>query len=130
MTITYAGFATTLAGLTVTGVSTKLTEPPAIDTSGNYPMMFPRVPSVERAAVALNGSAGLKTVTCELVIVIERDSLSTPYTKYAATVAMIDALDTALATEMVASNEIDGWTITPEINEYGWTIIATVEGSG
>jgi hypothetical protein len=93
-------------------------------------MMFPRVPSVERAAIALNGNPGLKSVTCELVIVVERDSMSEPYTKYAATVAMLDALDTALATEMADNNEIDGWTITPEINEYGWTIVATVEGTG
>jgi hypothetical protein len=130
MSITYQSFAATLAGLTVTGITTSLTEPPAIDTSGNYPMMFPRVPSVERGAITLASSAGLKTVTCELVIVVERDSLSTPYTKFSTTMAILDALDTALVTEMVANNVIDSWTIDPEINEYGWTLVATVEGSG
>ena len=130
MAITYAGFATSISGLTITGVNTKLSVPPSVDSSGNYPMSFPRIPTATREVVTFEGGAGLKSVSCELVIVIERDSLSTPVTKYAATVAMIDAIDTALATEMAANQDIVSWTITSESNEYGWVLVATVEGRG
>ena len=130
VSLTYAGFSATLSGLTITGVATKYAYTPNIDTSGNYPMLFPRIPAAERAAITLTSAAGLKNVTGEIVVVIERDTLGTASSRYAETAAMVDAIDTALATEAAANHQIDSWTITPEINEYGWSLVATVEGSG
>lgn len=127
--MTYASFVSTLAGLTVTGVKRAYTAPPTVDTSANYPIMFPRLPTASREAVSLASSAGLRSVTCDLVVVLARDVLDTSTARFATATALIDALDTALATEMAAHNQIDRWEIRPEVNEYGWSLIATVEAS-
>ena len=129
MAFTYAGFAETLASLTVTGVATKYEAPPAIDSVSNYPAMYPNLPSSERGAETLTSASGLKHATCELVVLVSRDALGTRGGNFDDTVALIDALDTALATEAAANNQIDRWTIVPEANEYGWSIVATVEAS-
>ena len=130
MAFTYIDFVANLAGMTVSGVKKSLTYPPAIDASVQYPLMFPRLPSVNREAITLASASGLKTATAELVVVVERDALNLNETKFSTAIALIDALDSALITEQAARKEIDAWTIRPEVTDYGWSLIAIVEGSG
>ena len=125
----YAEFAATLAALDVSGVATKYTAPPAVDSVTNYPAMFPNLPSNERASETLTSASGLKRATCELVLLVARDALGTRDGNFDAAVALIDAIDTALATEAAANHQIDNWSIVPEVNDYGWALVATVEAS-
>jgi len=77
----------------------------------------------------MSSSTGLREATAELVIVVERDTMSTNVLKFAETLALIDALDAALAAEAAANNYIDRWTITPQVTDWGWSLVTTVEAS-
>ena len=130
--MTYAGLVAHLAAMSVTGIAAtqRRSSPPAIDTSGNYPLSYPRLPAVNRDLLTVGPQAGLDTATVEYVIVIARDTLDVASVRFSDTLAMIDNLNAALNTEMIAHNEIVGWTIQPQITEYGWSLVATVEPTG
>ena len=128
--MTYAGLVAHLAAMTVTGVTTKLSSPPDIDTSGNYPMSYPRLPAVNRELLTVGPTMGLDTATIEYVVVIARDTIDVASKRFSDTLAMIDNLNAALNTEMTTNNEIVAWAIQPQITEYGWSLVATVEATG
>lgn len=122
-------FVNTLAALSVTGVTRNYTEPPQQVNSTDLPCMWPMVPDAEREIISLTSGAGLLTVTCDLMILIEMELQDRNSVKFSATLAIIDALDAALAAETDAG--IDGWNISSNFDEKNnWQIIATVIGSG
>ena len=126
---TYTAFAAALASITVAGVTTYEDEPPNIETNTNFPIMYPRLPTVDREILTLGYKVGLKTASCDLVILVAHDSLGTPAVKFSTAIALLDALDAALESN-TSSVGIDRWTITPEITDYQWALVASVEGSG
>ena len=130
---TYAAYVTALASIAVTGVSKAYTDPPRTISMAERPLSYPRIPSQERTAVTLTSVAGLKQATAELVFVINAESLDTRAVTFAEILALIDAIDTALATN-AASLGIDRWTIAPDYETIGgtvyWVLVATVEASG
>lgn len=122
-------FVNTLAALSVTGVTRNYTEPPQQVNSTDLPCMWPMVPDAEHEIISLTSGAGLLTVTCDLMILIEMELQDRNSVKFSATLAIIDALDAALAAETDAG--IDGWNISSNFDEKNnWQIIATVIGSG
>jgi len=130
--MTYAGLVANLAAMEVTGIPAgqRLSSPPAIDTSGNYPISYPRLPVANRELLTVGPRVGLNEATIEYVVVITRDTLNAASVRFSDTLTMIDRLNAALNTEMLANNEIVSWTIQPQVTEYGWSLVATVEATG
>ena len=122
-------FVNTLSALSVTGVTRNYTEPPQQVNSTDLPCMWPMIPDAQREIISLTSAGGLLTVTCDLIILIEMELQDRNSVKFAATLALIDALDAALAAETDAG--IDSWTISSNFDEQNnWQILATVIGSG
>jgi len=132
---TYSAFVTSLAGLTVTGVRTKQAFPPVAHNSGDMPLMYPRWPRAENGNITLAGNRGLKQGTCELVIAISPVLQGTNQSNYAAAIALVDALETALAAAILGLG-IDEWSIAVEMDTGAeadspeWRIVALVTASG
>jgi hypothetical protein len=68
------------------------------------------------------------------VIVVEPYRQGTNVANFATCVALVDAVETALATN-ANTYEIDRWNIALQIEEYGidrphWQLVVRVEGSG
>ena len=130
MALTYGGFITNLMAMSVTGVASTSAAPPRVDASANYPQMFPRLPEGEREILTVGSTAGLTSAVVDVVVVIERDALNLSETNFDDTVTIMDALNSALVTEAAANNEIDSWSFEALQTEWGWSVVARVEGSG
>lgn len=133
MSLTFASLASTLGGLTVTGVTVG-THPPQRIPSGNLPIAYPRLPNGEQAAAAFNGADGLDVLACEFVILVETAAQNTNVTNYADTITYMDRLNAALKAAMTANHVIDGWAVRMDIEFIGetayWAVVATVRASG
>ena len=126
---TFAGFVQDVANLTVTGVRRKLLAPPAVMGTADLPLSYPRIPS--QVHTYRTFSETNRTGTLELVIVIAPDTLNLRGTVFAEACALVDNLNTALATLPV----VDRWSVRlgAETFDGGATahtvLVATVEGS-
>lgn len=133
MALTFAFLASTLGGLTVTGVTVQAYPPQRIP-SGNLPIAYPRFPTGEQAAAAFNGQDGLDVLACEFVILVETVGQSNNVTNYADTITYMDRLNAALKAAMSANHVIDGWAVRMDIEFIGetayWAVVATVRASG
>ena len=128
---TYAAFVPALMDMTVSGVEKTLDEPPS--QIATLPLMYPRLPTGDGAMEAFHSSAGLLSGTCEVVIVIEALRQNLQSVNFAAALAMMDALSTALKTN-AGDIGIDSWQMQVEQDIIGdtayWLLVATVEASG
>lgn len=125
----YATFVAALTDLTITGVTRVHDEPPHQLNTADLPAMYPRLPEQENEVISLGGTVGLATRTCELVFLVEPAMQNTNAANFAATVALVDAIETALTGLSVGS--IDRWTIRQETATFGdtpyWALVASVE---
>lgn len=132
MAITVTGFLSTLAGLSITGVSEQATPPQQIN-SASLPIGYPRLPTSESDMAVFSGGDGLRRVSCEYVILVSPATLSRNSTNHGAAATAMDNLHSALETEMAANQQIDGWAMRMEIEGIGdaayWAVVATVEAS-
>ncbi|KKN74777.1 hypothetical protein LCGC14_0386700 [marine sediment metagenome] len=129
---TYAAFVPTLMDISVSGVTTKLDEPPT-QLSGGLPLMYPRLPTGHGEIVAFDVSSGLLEATCELVIVIEPVLQNLQAVNFAAALSLMDALDTGLRAGADGVG-IDSWEMRIVEETIGdtayWLLITAVEASG
>lgn len=130
---TYAAFVSAVAGLTITGVKRKYTSPPGVIGDADLPVSYPRIRSMNNDTVTIGGTSGLDRGAMDLVVVVQKEDVNTNAANFAATVAMVDAINTA----MVAAIEtigIDRWEIREEDVTIGqsdcWALVVTVEASG
>jgi hypothetical protein len=131
---TYDDLRTSLAALTVTGVTVKKASWPAILNDADMPLMFPRQPRATGQNVALGQVGGLKAATCELVIVVGAFTLDLHEENVERSWGLIDALDTVLRAS-IDDLGLDGWTIAVTDEEFPngavyWVVTATIEASG
>lgn len=130
---TYAAFISTISGLTITGVTTKLAYIPAAGYTGNLPISFVRLPGggINPETLTTCSTDG-KTRTVELVVVLEPTGQGNPSLNYAATVAMMDYVEAALDTLGDSPMAIMEYQIRAEGIALGdathWAVVATVTG--
>lgn len=130
---TYAAFVSGLAGLTISGVTRKYTEPPGTVGDADMPISYPRITSQNNETLTIGQVGGLDRGTADLVVVVERYEVNSNAANFAATVAMVDAINTAMKAA-IDTLGIDRWEIRPEDVTIGtsqcWALVVTVEASG
>jgi len=131
---TYAAFVSALVGLTVTGVKRKFAAPPTQLNTADLPAMYPRIPQAAEGGLTAEGQGGWPRLTGELVFVIEPIGQSRQPSNFAATVTMIDAINTTLRAATLTKSK-HSWTVRREgVNLGGdtdyWALVATVIGNG
>ena len=133
MTITsYTTFSAGLAALSVTGVTRQLTAPPASLETADLPTSWPGLPRGEEPAFTFQTPAGWPTLICDLIIAIEPVGQNTQSANYTATVAIMDALSTALR-GLSLGRTMPTWIINANVQvivggaNY-WAVVATVSG--
>lgn len=130
----YADFVTGLAALNVTGVTKKVESPPVQVNTAQLPMMFVRLPTGANQTALMTGSAGLKTATCELVILVEAQQQNTTPRNFALVLTLLDAMETALQAAAAADAVIENWNIRQDMEvtsetTFYWALVASVTGS-
>ena len=130
--MTYTEYAAMLSGLTIAGVTKAYSAPPTQLSTAQLPAMWPRLPSGETTIATMTGAAGLPSLTCDLVIAVEAYGQNTQPANYAKALAIIDALQAALADEAL-DGVVDTWQMRLDVEQIGdtayWAIVATVTGS-
>ena len=130
---TYAAFASAVASVSVSGVTTAETAPPSQVSTAVLPMSYPRLPELTREIVSFGYTFGLDASTVEIVFLIEPLMQNTNSANFATLTAMVDAIDTAYA-NAAADVGINQWTIRQETAVLSdtpyWALVATVEASG
>lgn len=130
--MTYTEYVATLAGLSITGVVKAYSAPPTQLSTAQLPAQWARLPSGETAIASMGGQMGLPSLTCDLVIAVEVIGQNTQPANYAKCLAVIDALQAALADEALGG-VVDTWTMRIDGEAIGdtayWVIVATVTGS-
>ena len=130
---TYAAFTTALAGLTVTGVTRKFTEPPESSGTADLPASWPGLPRGDEHPITFTSEGGWSTCVCDLVIAVEAVGQNTQSANYASTMTIIDALSTALRGTTIGRTKLL-WTISANVQVIVagtpyWAVVATVAGS-
>ena len=130
--MTYSAFLAGLAGLVVTGVTKRFSEPPAQLNNAQLPAQYVGLPSANTNVVTLTSLNDLLTVTAELRIAIEPLAQNMQSANWTKTVGLLDALQTALVAN-AAALALDEWRIGVEVAAIGdvayWVIVANVTGS-
>lgn len=130
---TYAAFATAVASVAVSGVTTKETAPPSQVSTAILPVSYPRLPELSREIVSFGYTFGLDNSAVEVVFLIEPLMQNTNSANFSAMTALVDAIDTAYAAA-ASGIGIDRWTIRQETAVLSdtpyWALVATVEASG
>lgn len=133
MAFTYAGFVADLADLVVTGVVRNYDHPPEQIETADLPALYVRLPAGENGTVTLTALGGLRTATCEMVIAVEPVQQNQNEPNFAATVALLDAVEDALTASALTIG-VDQWSMRMEVDYLGdtayWLLIASVQGSG
>lgn len=132
MAFSYTIFTNNLAGMTISGVTKRYTAPPSSLSTASLPASYPRFPGGNTPVITFTGVGGMVAATVELCVVMEPVRQGSNATNFTASIAMLDAIDTALRTNTTYG--IDRWTIQQEMVTEGdtsyWHIVARVEGSG
>ena len=131
---TFTAFVTALANLSVTGVNRKYEYVPA--SLSDMPCQWPQIPTGENPLITFEGSGGWPVMRAELVVVVEAVAQNTQPGNFAATLAMMDNLSTALrgvAAGTLAKSKptfaIRMAIVTVAQTDY-WAAIATVDVNG
>jgi hypothetical protein len=128
----FATFTAGLAALSVTGVTRKFSNPPASLATADLPAMWPGLPQGNEPAWTFDGGGGWPELTCELIIAVEPVNQGTQAQNYAAMIAQLDYLCTALRAASLGRAKIT-WSVQANAqvqvaDTVYWAIIATVSG--
>jgi len=132
--ITLRTFVDGLEALSITGVTRSYLQGPP--TSGpvtaDLPALFIAYPTLTGSRLTLGNQGGNGTLTAQLYILVEPVAQNMQGANYDATVAMVDALETALIAAACSIGGALSWSVrvtTFEVaGEAYWTVIADMEG--
>ncbi len=128
---TYASFISTVAGVTIVGVTTKLDYEPVGQHTPDLPVSFPRLPGGTRNHQTATSCMGdEKERICELVVALEPLGQGTEESNFDATVAMMDTVETALDTLYTSGEYVFTYEIAAGAELVGevahWAVTATL----
>ena len=128
---TYVSFISTVAGVTITGVTTKLDYTPLAGHTPDVPVSFPRLPGgVRNHQTSTTCMGDQKERACDLVIALEPMGQGTEETNFDATIAMMDYVETALDTLYTGGSYDFTYEITAGAEFVGevnhWAVIASL----
>jgi hypothetical protein len=133
MSYTIADFMQQLAALDVNGVIRKLASPPDRIASADLPLQFVAPPTADVNAISFTSVMGLRSITCDLVIIVAPSASNRTSENVSAAVALADAVHVALA-QSAASFGIDEFAINISEQQFAeavfWVVTTTVTGSG
>lgn len=138
MATTFTTFVDALEAVAVTGVNRYYTAgPPQSLNSSDLPAKFVQLPRGDDATITFGSLGGWPTLTADIVIAVEAVGQNVSAANFPATVAMMDALMTAMSlaeacgtfTKSVPTYTIRQTVIPVAGNDY-WAVIATVTGRG
>jgi hypothetical protein len=129
-------FVTTLAGLSVSGVTRAYTYPPLQIGTADLPASFVRPPQSDYSPLSTCDDIA-DEITCQLVVAIEAAGQNVQPTNYAAMLTIADALNAALKAGYTSLGALVTWTIAAQDREpvivggtpY-WGVTATVTKRG
>lgn len=131
-------FVNNLADLTITGVNRNYDGAPANVEAADLPALFPRAVEGSDGQLTSGTYGGWPTLTCELVVLVEKAGLSTVPANHQLVVDLIDNTNTALRMAVDTTKYGKGplsWTwelSTDEVvgeTQY-WAVVFRVEGHG
>ena len=129
---TYSGFLSGLAGLSVTGVTKRFSEPPAQLSSAQLPAQYVALPDGSTSVATFSGVSGLTECVAQIRIVIEPLGQNTQSANWTKATTLIDAMQAAIATN-ANTLDIDSWKMAINVEPIGdaayWVIVAEVTGS-
>jgi hypothetical protein len=138
MTATYSTFIAAIAGMTVSGVTRKYTEPPASISTADLPCSFPMLPSGADTVLTF-GNAGVvggqqSSFTCDLVFAYEAMGQGTQNQNFGGLVTLMDAVVTASRaltrpTQGPMTYSLRVAPVSVAGNDY-WAIVETWTGVG
>jgi hypothetical protein len=129
---TYAAFAAAYGALVVTGVSRRYDHVPASVNATDLPAQFVRLPNGGRDSGSVSTCAGSgKSRSIELVVLVEAVGLNNAEPNFDATIAVMDALETAIA-GMTKPLPVIGYELRSVGLRVGdtdyWAVVATITG--
>jgi hypothetical protein len=134
---TITAFATALAGLTITGVTTKLAEPPASLNTADLPASFPKRIEIAGEPMTFGYHGGWPTLRSDLFIAVNPTAQGTQAANYTLVKTLMDASDAALraAVGVLGKGPLTysirgGDTIINVAGTDYWAIIISVEAHG
>ena len=133
---TLTAFVTALGSLTVTGVLHTFSGPPTSLNDADLPSMWVQLPMSDEAPLTLDGVGGWPVLKAQIVIAYQASAQGTQAENWAGTLAMLDALATALhnTTRGQLSKGALSWSVKPgQVTVAGvdyWAVVADVVGNG
>lgn len=119
MTLTATSLTTALAALTVTGVTAKLAYFPLSLNNASLPVMWPGVPRIEVIERVMDNNGLDVTVSCDLTIATKPLLLGEKSGGYSANVAIMDALQAAVAAWMESVSYKVEWNVQAGVVSVG-----------
>lgn len=132
-TASYAQFIAAVQALDVVGVNRKYPEPPQKFNSADLPCSFVWFPAGDNKPLTFGGGNQLRARVLDFIIVYA-DATVTPDMPFTETVALMDAVETALSSLRVGQSK-PSWDIKSLLYQHTedlryWAVIATVSGTG
>jgi hypothetical protein len=133
MTISsYDTIITALTSMSITGVKSELSYPPASVATADLPLLFPGKITISEEPITFAGGGGWGPFTAEIIIPVVPIGQGTQSQNYTNTKTIVDNLSTALRSLSVGRAKLN-WSIEANAgiliadNQY-WAVIATIEG--
>jgi hypothetical protein len=132
-TATYAQFVAAVQDLNVTGVNRKHTEPPQKFNTADLPSSFVWFPQGDNKPLMFGGGREFKSRAVDLIVIYAETAVTVDM-PFAATVTMMDAVETALNGLSVGFSQ-PTWIIESKLfdqtaDKRYWAVVATISGKG
>ena len=131
---TITNFVTALGDVTITGVTSKLNEPPRSLATADLPAQWVQIPSLEREPATFQSQGKLwDTHRAQLVVAFEPVGQNTQAANWSGVLTLLDNMWTAIAAASIVQGHIQ-YSIKQGIVTVAkidfWAVVAEVEGHG
>ena len=134
MMTTITNFVTALGDVTITGVTSKLNEPPRSLATADLPAQWVQIPRLEREPATFESQGKLwDTHRAQLIVAFEPVGQNTQAANWSGVLTLMDSVWTAIAAASIVQGRLQ-YTIAQGIVTVAevayWAVIAEVEAHG